>query len=106
MVDLGASPGGWLQVAREIVGPEGLVIGVDIKPISPIPFPNVHLLEGDIYDPEIEKKIVTVERFHVDVVDVAALQANAKAAPEPEHRTHYRRHVHHRHWYRGKRRRG
>jgi hypothetical protein len=55
---------------------------------------------------EIEKKIVTVERFHVDVVDVAALQANAKAAPEPEHRTHYRRHVHHRHWYRGKRRRG
>jgi hypothetical protein len=32
---------------------------------------------------EIEKKIVTIERFHVDVVDVAALQANAKAAPEP-----------------------
>jgi hypothetical protein len=54
---------------------------------------------------EIQKKIVTVERFHVDVVDVAALQANAKAAPETQHHTHYRRHVRHRHWYRGKRHR-
>jgi 23S rRNA (uridine2552-2'-O)-methyltransferase len=68
VVDLGASPGGWLQVAREIVGPEGLVIGVDIKPISPIPFPNVHLLEGDIYDPEIEKKILNELGGSADVL--------------------------------------
>lgn len=47
-----------MQVAREIVGPEGLVLGVDIKLISPIPFPNVHLIEGDIYDPGIETKIL------------------------------------------------
>jgi 23S rRNA (uridine2552-2'-O)-methyltransferase len=68
VVDLGASPGGWLQVAREIVGPEGLVIGVDIKPISPIPFPNVHLLEGDIYDLEIEKRILNELGGSADVL--------------------------------------
>jgi hypothetical protein len=54
---------------------------------------------------EIEKKIVTVERFHVDVIDVTALRANAKADPQPERQTHYRRHAHHRRLYRGKRRR-
>jgi len=68
VVDLGASPGGWLQVAREIVGPEGLVLGVDIKPISPIPFPNVHLIEADIYDLEIGKKILNELRGFADVL--------------------------------------
>src|ERR1700734_4177930 len=72
----------------------------DVAPVSPITE-----TDNPTAADEIEKKIVTVEKFHVDVVDVTALQANAKAAPEPEHRTHYRRHVHHRHWYRGKRRR-
>ena len=44
------------------------------------------------------KKVVTVEKFRV-----AALQANAKADPEPEQRRQYRRQIH-RHLYRGKRR--
>lgn len=55
-------------MAREIVGPEGLVLGVDIKPISPIPFPNVHLIEADIYDPEIEKKILNELGGSADVL--------------------------------------
>ena len=50
------------------MGPEGLVLGVDIKPISPIPFPNVHLMEADIYDPEIEKKILNELRGFADVL--------------------------------------
>ncbi len=36
VVDLGASPGGWLQVANEIVGDKGVVIGIDLLPIEPI----------------------------------------------------------------------
>ncbi|MDG6219907.1 MAG: RlmE family RNA methyltransferase [Candidatus Thermoplasmatota archaeon] len=34
VVDLGASPGGWSQVALEIVGAEGVVVGVDLQPTA------------------------------------------------------------------------
>ena len=45
--DLGASPGGWIQAAREIVGEEGFVLGVDLTQIEEFPFDNVQTLEGD-----------------------------------------------------------
>jgi len=45
VVDLGASPGGWLQVAKERVG-EGKVIGVDLRQIRPID--GVETILGDI----------------------------------------------------------
>lgn len=45
VVDLGAAPGGWLQVARPLVGDQGLVIGLDLLPIDPIP--GVTLIQGD-----------------------------------------------------------
>ena len=45
VVDLGASPGGWLQVAKERVG-NGKVIGVDLRPIKPIE--GVITIRGDI----------------------------------------------------------
>ena len=50
IVDLGAAPGGWCQVAAERVKPAkgGKVVGIDVTPIEPIA--NVILLEGDIYD--------------------------------------------------------
>jgi 23S rRNA (uridine2552-2'-O)-methyltransferase len=36
VIDLGAAPGGWSQVAKEIVGEQGIVIGIDIEKIKPI----------------------------------------------------------------------
>lgn len=50
VVDLGAWPGGWLQVATERVGPTGRVVGVDLVPIDPLPYPQVETLQGDIRD--------------------------------------------------------
>jgi len=35
VVDLGAWPGGWLQVALEAVGPHGRVVGVDLVELEP-----------------------------------------------------------------------
>lgn len=57
VVDLGAAPGGWLQVAAKIVGPNGKVIGVDLQPIKPFPQPNIIVLRSDIAAPETQAKI-------------------------------------------------
>src|SRR5467141_938857 len=58
VVDLGSQPGGWLQIAREAIGPEGLVLGIDIKKIEPLPYPNVRLIEADIYSEDLPLRIV------------------------------------------------
>lgn len=57
VVDLGAAPGGWLQVAAAVVGPAGKVIGVDLQPIGNFPESNVILLQGDITTAATRSKI-------------------------------------------------
>jgi len=48
VVDLGAAPGGWSQVALELVGEHGLVVGIDLQSIKPID--GIIFLQGDITD--------------------------------------------------------
>jgi len=50
VVDLGAAPGGWLQVARQTVGERGRVIGIDTEPITALPYKNVTTIRSDISD--------------------------------------------------------
>lgn len=50
VLDLGAAPGGWLQVAREEVGEKGFVLGVDLQNIAKLPHENVRTLVADITD--------------------------------------------------------
>ena len=73
VVDLGAWPGGWLQVVLERVGPQGLVVGVDVVPIDAVPAKNVRLLVGDVRDPAIVDAIRSQLGGSADVVvsDVA-----------------------------------
>ena len=47
VVDLGAAPGGWSQVALEKVGEEGIVVGVDLNRIKPFHEPNYYGIRGD-----------------------------------------------------------
>lgn len=53
VVDLGAAPGGWLQAAKNIVGPQGFVLGVDIQPIEPFKSHVVQTLVADLTDPQV-----------------------------------------------------
>ena len=57
VVDLGAAPGGWLQVAAKFVGQSGKVIGIDLQPIETLREPNIIFFQGDIMSLEILKKI-------------------------------------------------
>lgn len=68
VLDLGAAPGGWLQVAREFVGYRGKVIGVDIREVAPLPYDNVYLIRGDTCDPSIAQHIIEVAGRPLDVV--------------------------------------
>ena len=58
VVDLGAAPGGWSQVAGRIVGPEGRVIGVDLLDMAQLP--GVRFVQGDFGDDAV---LAEVERL-------------------------------------------
>ena len=50
VVDLGAAPGGWCQVARPLVGERGRVIGLDLLDMEPVP--DVEFIQGDFTEDE------------------------------------------------------
>jgi len=68
VVDLGAAPGGWLQVARKIIGDSGFVLGVDVNEIEPLGFTNVFTIVGDIRKPETIRRIKAILPRAADVV--------------------------------------
>lgn len=72
VVDLGAAPGGWTQVALEKVGKKGRVVGLDLTPIEPLG--EALLLCGDFTDPQILDHLreQVPEKAHVVLSDMAA----------------------------------
>ena len=67
VVDLGAAPGGWCQLAQSLVSEEGRVIGLDILPMEPIH--GVLLIEGDFTEDETLHELEDALRGHsVDLV--------------------------------------
>ena len=55
VVDLGAAPGGWSQVASKALGDKGLLVAVDLLPLEPIT--GVRALKGDIADDRVIKRL-------------------------------------------------
>ncbi len=55
VLDLGCSPGGWTQVAVELAGNKGKVMGIDTSYVEEIP--NAHIIRGDIEDESIVELI-------------------------------------------------
>jgi len=50
VLDVGAWPGGWTQVALEYVGAHGSVTAIDLQALEPIDDPRCKLLVGDARD--------------------------------------------------------
>ncbi|XVH30241.1 23S rRNA (uridine(2552)-2'-O)-methyltransferase [Haloferacaceae archaeon DSL9] len=57
VVDLGAAPGGWLQVASERVGDRGTVVGVDLQRIRDLDRDNVETLRGDMTEERTKDRL-------------------------------------------------
>ena len=55
VLDLGAAPGGWSQVALEYIGEDGKLVGVDLQHI--LPLKGAQFLQGDIREPETRKEL-------------------------------------------------
>jgi len=68
VIDLGAAPGGWIQIAKRIVGNKGFVLGVDLKPIEPFPQSYVRSIIGDMTEQETLRQIVELLPRKADVV--------------------------------------
>ena len=90
VVDLGAAPGGWTQVAVERVkaGPEhgkrggGVVIGIDLTAVPPIAGATV--IEKDFYDADAPAVLTGLVGGPVDVV-LSDMAASATGDPQTDH---------------------
>ncbi len=83
-IDLGAAPGGWSQFAAQIVGSKGLVLAVDLAPITPIE--GVQIIQGDFTTQETLAEVLTLlEDDKADLVmsDVAPNITGNRAVDQP-----------------------
>jgi 23S rRNA (uridine2552-2'-O)-methyltransferase len=55
VVDLGATPGGWSQVAARRVGDDGLVLALDLLEMDPIH--GVHFIQGDFREDDVLRQL-------------------------------------------------
>jgi 23S rRNA (uridine2552-2'-O)-methyltransferase len=68
VVDLGAWPGGWLQVAAEVVGSSGRVVGIDVAAIDPLPVAHVTTVQDDVTDPACVTRAAELLGRRADVI--------------------------------------
>jgi 23S rRNA (uridine2552-2'-O)-methyltransferase len=72
VMDLGAAPGGWSQVAGRLVGSKGRVLATDILPMDGLT--NVDFIQGDFTDEAVVQKILDWlggEKFDLIISDIA-----------------------------------
>jgi 23S rRNA (uridine2552-2'-O)-methyltransferase len=84
VIDLGAAPGGWSQVAAELVGSQGRVIALDILPMDPIV--GVECLQGDFTEQAILDQLLdTLGQVKAGLVlsDMAPNISGIKAVDQP-----------------------
>ncbi|MDY0050628.1 MAG: 23S rRNA (uridine(2552)-2'-O)-methyltransferase RlmE [Halothiobacillaceae bacterium] len=58
VVDLGAAPGGWSQLAGNLIGDKGRLVALDILPMDA--FPGVEFIQGDFTEEAVLERLLTV----------------------------------------------
>ena len=73
VVEFGCAPGGWIQVATQLVGPSGFVFGLDLKEINPLA--GASFIKGSIDDPLLTEILLQTvgpnDKFDVVLSDMS-----------------------------------
>lgn len=71
VLDLGCSPGSWLQYIASRIGPGGLVVGVDATPPAIAVAPPLYFVQGEVTSLDLESIIALCPVFDVVLSDLA-----------------------------------
>ena len=85
VLDLGAAPGGWSQVASKIVGQTGQVIASDILPIEEIS--GVDFLQGDFTESSVYEKLLNMtkgQKINTILSDMAPNMSGQLSVDQPK----------------------
>ena len=85
VVDLGAAPGGWSQVAAEIVGDTGKVVASDILPMDPLA--GVEFICGDFTEQSVFDALLDqlgTEKADLVISDMAPNMSGIAAVDQPK----------------------
>ena len=85
VLDLGAAPGGWSQVASKIVGQNGQVIASDILPIEEIS--GVNFLQGDFTESSVYEKLLNMtkgQKINTVLSDMAPNMSGQLSVDQPK----------------------
>jgi len=84
VLDMGAAPGGFMQVILDEVGPKGRVTGVDLEAIRPLGRPNAKTAVLDVLADDFEARLLALDPGPFDVVvsDLAPKTTGVRATDE------------------------
>lgn len=84
VLELGCWPGGWLQVASELVGPGGKVVGIDLKELEPLYLANVSTLVLDAADQSAQQVLnaLGIKFFDAVLSDMSPKLSGIREADE------------------------
>ncbi len=82
VIDLGAAPGGWTQVAMERIGDNGHVIGIDLQEMEAIP--GADLIQGDFLDDYAPDRLKALLGGQADIV-LSDMAAASTGHPQTDH---------------------
>ncbi len=84
VVDLGAAPGGWSQIAAELVGHNGRVVASDILEMDPLP--GVEFVQGDFTEESVLQEILDLmdgARADLVISDMAPNMSGMNSIDQP-----------------------
>lgn len=82
VIDLGAAPGGWTQVALARIGDSGHVIGIDLLEMEAIP--GADLIQGDFLDDDAPERLKALLGGQADIV-LSDMAAASTGHPQTDH---------------------